>query len=147
MLGTLPHFPLRVIIAHVTLLTGPWIQSFLLGEAVSGMALVTGVVLVSIPFITEFLLLSFGLDAHVVTTSAAPSTFHQLVGLNVGYWKCIHGCPAKVVFSLYKLIKLFLMALGAEMFVRQNYKIHIVPPIMFVAVAYRTCYIIFAVFT
>ena len=65
-----------MVISHMALLTGPWIQGFFFGKAMPCMTLITGVVLIAVSFVTLFFFLGFCLDAHVVTAPTASAAFH-----------------------------------------------------------------------
>lgn len=50
MLGAGPHFPLGVVVAHMTGLASLGVLRFLQRKCMPGMTFITGIVLVTIPF-------------------------------------------------------------------------------------------------
>ena len=82
--GGRPHLPLGMIVAHVALLTGSGALGLFFGEGMTGMAFVTGVVLVAIAFFQLFFFLLLALDPHVMTTAAAAAAFDQFIRGHVG---------------------------------------------------------------
>ena len=108
-----------MIVAHVTLLAGTRIPGFFFGKSVSGMALVARVVLVTESLGHLFFFLLLGFDPHVVAATATATAFNQFVWSHVGGGNRVESCPSEVMLSGRKLVKLFLMTLGTDLFTRQ----------------------------
>src|SRR5210317_1512081 len=71
-----PHFPLGMIITHMALLAGFGVQRLFFGEGMTGMTLITGIVLIFISLGTLFFFLFLGFNTHVMASTTAAAAFH-----------------------------------------------------------------------
>ncbi len=99
----------------MTLLAGLGILSFFDRKGMAGMALVTGVGLVTVAFgqLIGFLLLC--LDPHIVATTTTATAFDQLVWSHMGCGDRIKGGPAEVVLAVGEGCELLFVTFGAEL--------------------------------
>ena len=89
MLGTGPHFPLGMIVTHMTLLTCPWVEGFFFEKGMPCMAFVARIILVTVALVAKFFFLRLRLYAHIVASATTTTAFYELIRGGMGSRQCI----------------------------------------------------------